>query len=356
LSHESLRVSSEAPSLGCGTAMQVVQLRCGPGRLFYEREYATFPVDLNGLRFTSDTSDHADWLAQSSAENGSFETKIPRARRIFFISEPAGYFPPEYVNQFGIIVSPFAVSGFKGVWVRGHGALASFLGMEFSKKGEWRPKIGYYDLRNLTAPEKRDAISVVISRKSVLPGHRRRLEFVRRLSAALGSRLVIYGRGFRDIADKADAILPFKYHLVLENTVMPSYWTEKLADAWLGYAFPIMSGPPDLARWFPEESFLSIDIGNPEAAIEAIVRAMGDDLFARRHDDILEARTRILRDERLCPVIARVIAAHPNDAPRLAVVETIEPAPKPGLAYKLRREAARVFWQLNESARSRIGP
>jgi hypothetical protein len=249
-------------------------------------------------------------------------------------------------------VSPFDIPGYRGIRVQGHGALPAFFGMAYSA-GSWRQVIDYTALVNLPAPRKRDVLSVVVSRKSVLPGHRRRLEFVRRLTAVLGPRLEIYGRGFREVQDKADAIRPFKYHLVLENTVMPSYWTEKLADAWLGYAFPIVSGPPDLTRWFPADSFLPIDISEPDAAIAAIVRAMADNLFDRRSEQIREARTRLMRDERLCPMIARVIAAHQSETPRLTIAERIEPPSKPGLMHKLRREVARAYWQAREGARPR---
>ena len=50
---------------------------------------------------------------------------------------------------------------------------------------------------------------------------------------------------------------------------MPSYWTEKLADAYLGYALPVVSGPNNLAEWFPEESFVPIDIDDPARAKSA---------------------------------------------------------------------------------------
>ena len=36
----------------------------------------------------------------------------------------------------------------------------------------------------------------------------------------------VYGYGFNEIADKRDALVPYKYHLAIENGV-PHYWTEK---------------------------------------------------------------------------------------------------------------------------------
>ena len=261
------------------------------------------------------------------------------------VGEPTVSFGSEYINQFGVLVSPFNIDGFKGVWFQEHGALATFFGVRFAKGIEPHVEIDHAALMNLPTPEKRDAISVVTSRKSILPGHRKRLRFVRHLQRVLGDRLEIHGRGFHEIADKADAILPCRFHLVLENTVMPSYWTEKLADAWLGYAFPIVSGPPDLARWFPPESYVSIDIDDPEAATEIVLRTMAEGVSAERFAAILEARRRVLTEERLCPLIARVIAAHPSDAPRLTAAETIWPPAKPPPWRRISREISRAIWQ-----------
>ena len=187
----------------------------------------------------------------------------------------------------------------------------------------------------------------MVSRKSLLPGHRRRLRFVRRLKQVLGDRLDVFGDGHRKVGLKADAILPYKYHLALENTVMPSYWTEKVADAYLGFALPFVSGPPDLARWFPEDSFVPIDLDDIDGAIATVVAGIDGDIFRDRLAAIVEARRRVLRDERLCPVIARVIAAHPNATPPLTQAETVLPAPKRRPATRIAREIRRIYGRLD---------
>ncbi len=94
---------------------------------------------------------------------------------------------------------------------------------------------------------------------------------------------------------KADVILPNKYHLVLENTVMPFYWTEKLADAYLGFALPLVSGATNLAEWFPPESFVWIDIDDPQQAVATITAAIDNDLYSGRQAAIAEARERLIK-------------------------------------------------------------
>ena len=324
--------------------MSTVQIEVGGADLALAHEHPAFPYGIGHLLFSLADAERADWLVQAFYVARPVETRVPHARRILIVTEPQASLTPAYLNQFGILVSPFNIPGFSGAGYQSHAALSAFFGLRFSGKS-WQAVMDYATLAALPIPEKRDTISAIVSRKSVLPGHRKRLRFVRHLQRVLGDRLEIHGRGFHEIADKADAILPCRFHLVLENTVMPSYWTEKLADAWLGYAFPIVSGPPDLGRWFPPESYVSIDIDDPETATEIVLRTMAEGVSAERFAAILEARRRVLTEERLCPLIARVIAAHPSDAPRLTAAETIWPPAKPPPWRRISREISRAIWQ-----------
>jgi hypothetical protein len=323
--------------------MPIVHLEWDTPEARHQREYPEFPCQIGPLRFSSDQAGHADWLLKAMETNRPFQTRVPRERRILLLHEPDGYYPPAFVNQFGIIVSPHDVPGRTGIWYQSHPAIGSLLGVTGGAAGGC--ELDYQARMSLPIPAKRDGLSVVTSMKSTLPGHRTRLRFLDRLEGALGSRLVRFGRGFRAIVDKAEAIFPYKYHLVLENTSTSAYWSEKLADAYIGYAFPIVWGPPDLERWFHRDSFQPIDITDPDRAIATIVQTMDNHTYEQRLDAICRAREHLMAHERLFQVIARVIAAHPNVADRLASPATIEPLPKRSLPVRLGRNAARTFWQ-----------
>ena len=338
--------------VGPKSGLAIVQLECGLSEPIVRTEYAEFPLTLGSLHFTAEEADRADWVVATFEIKHSFATRVPRARRILVLTEPVPDLPARYVNQFGILVAPQFIRSFSGVWHRSHGALPSAFARDTSCPGF--PSIySHDDLVALQAPQKRDAITVVVSGKTLLPGHRRRLRFLGWLKDAIGDRLEIFGDGLRKIPVKADAILPYKYHLVLENTAIPSYRTEKLADAYLGYALPVVSGPNNLAEWFPEDSFVPINIGDPAGAVETIKAVLNDDIYQRRIPAIVEARVRLLRDERLCPLIARVIAAHPNSAAPLTVAETITPAPKLPPLRRIAREIRRSYWKLDGRLRHR---
>ncbi len=330
--------------------LAAVQLAAGLDESILRTEYPAFPLTLGPLHFTTEAADGAGWLVATFEIKRSITTRVPRERRILVLTEPISDLPARYVNQFGILVAPQQIRSFSGIWHRSHGALPAAFSRDVSRPGH--PSIySHAELVALPPPEKRDVVSAVVSGKTLFPGHRRRLRFLKMLKEAIGDRLEIYGDGLHKVAVKADVILPNKYHLVLENTVMPFYWTEKLADAYLGYALPLVSGATNLAEWFPQDSYVPIDIDDPAQAIATIVAAMDEDIYARRQPAIAEARDRLIHKERLCPLIARVIAAHPNAAAPLAAAETVTPAPKLSPVARVAREVRRAYWKLDAQLR-----
>lgn len=153
--------------------------------------------------------------------------------------------------------------------------------------------------------------------------HRRRYDFVMDLKQRL-PELELFGRGIRPLADKADALDPFKYHLAIENFYGPHHWTEKLADPFLGACMPVYYGCPNAEDYFPPESFLRVDIYNLEAAVEIIQRAIRDRLYEKNLKAILESRRRVLEEYGPIPQIVKIInERHQPDAPRPCAGETI---------------------------------
>ena len=52
-------------------------------------------------------------------------------------------------------------------------------------------------------------------------------------------------------------------HIAVENHIAPHHWTEKLSDSFLGYCLPFYIGCPNAADYFPEQSFIGLDIEDP---------------------------------------------------------------------------------------------
>jgi hypothetical protein len=169
-------------------------------------------------------------------------------------------------------------------------------------------------------PAKSRLLSVMVSDKGITSAHRHRRKFVGILRAHFGDQLEIFGRGVRDIGDKAHALLPFKYHLALENCAFFHYWTEKLADPFLSWSFPFYWGSPNAEEYFPDGSFERVNIYDPQQTIKIIERAIGEDTYAKALPAIAEARRRILQDYNLFAVVAKLcspVSAMPPQTVRL---------------------------------------
>lgn len=163
---------------------------------------------------------------------------------------------------------------------------------------------GYDELKSLDKVEKSKLLSVISSDKAFTSGHRRRRRFVARLQEHFGDRLEVFGRGVRDVEDKWDALAPYKYHLALENSSYPHYWTEKLSDTYLAHSFPIYGGCPNVNEYFPNESFCLIDMDDPESAIERIEECLEKDLWERSREARAQARQLVLDKYNFFPMVA----------------------------------------------------
>jgi hypothetical protein len=173
---------------------------------------------------------------------------------------------------------------------------------------------GYDDLRGPPPVKTADLSTVCSSKRQGHTLHRLRFDFTHALKKRLPG-LEIFGHGVRPITDKAEALEPYRYHVVFENHHAPVHWTEKLADAFLAGCLPIYHGCPDAARWFPAESFVRFDPYDVEGSARLIEGLIAEDAHTRRLPAILEARRRVLEEHNLLAVLARAIGHHPGTSP-----------------------------------------
>lgn len=178
--------------------------------------------------------------------------------------------------------------------------------------------------------------------------HRQRYDFTQALKTRL-PQLEIYGHGVRPLADKADALDPFRYHVAIENHYAPHHFTEKLADAFLGACLPVYYGCPNAEDYFPPGSFLRLDnLEDVEAAVALIEGAIRDRLWEKRLPAILEARRRVLEDYGPIATIARLVnerhdpGARPVSGVRIQSRRRLHTQVWPGLAYALRKTYVRA--------------
>jgi len=211
---------------------------------------------------------------------------------LFIAGEPLSkkLYPQAFYRQFGHVVDSHAKSRHPHLHVSALG-LNWHVGLDRSSNSY---RYGYDHLSALACPDKQNRIAVVCSNASKTEGQRQRLTLLEGLKQRLGDRLVHFGRGFEPVDDKMDAILPYRFQLVLENGVEQNYWTEKLADAYLGWAYPVYLGCPNVADYLPGEALLSINDLDVDAAAARMAELLDQPLGPRREAALAEARNRVL--------------------------------------------------------------
>lgn len=154
--------------------------------------------------------------------------------------------------------------------------------------------------------EKKDELAWVVSNKSGFPGQKARMQLREYLQRSR-FKFNLFGRGFTPIHDKFDALFPVKYSLAIENYSTDDYWTEKIADSFLSWCLPFYWGAPNLEKYFPPESFIRIDINNPQETSEIITKAIQNNEWQKRLPAIEKARNLILNDYQFFPFIEKMI-------------------------------------------------
>lgn len=206
----------------------------------------------------------------------------------------------------------------------------------------------YGELKAIKRINKDKLISVISSNKTNTEGHRKRLDFVKRLSGHFGSKLDVFGRGIRDIEDKWDAISGYKYHIALENSACPDYWTEKLSDAFLGAAYPFYYGCPNISDYFPDGALTYIDIADFEGTVSIIEKAIENYQYDKSINDIAKARSLVLDKYNLFPMLCDMcgktdsvatkvtVSLRPGDIPSANIVKRVLKHGYPWIKSKLK--------------------
>jgi hypothetical protein len=263
--------------------------------------------------FDDDLKECDAWVIIGDILHHREVTKCPPHRILLINEEPPTMrnLPVKYLSQFPFVATcggfNFNYPGIKEIfplqpWYIGVNQRALHAPADINAV-----RFTYDDLKALQPPKKTKLLSVIISDKAFTEGHVRRLDFVRALKTHFSDRLDIFGRGFNYVADKWDAIADYKYHIAIENSVFPHYWTEKLADAFLGWSYPIYYGCPNIDEYFDFGSLTTIDISSPGKAVETIEEIIRLKKWKNSIADLAEARRRVLDEYNMFPMIIRLL-------------------------------------------------
>lgn len=171
----------------------------------------------------------------------------------------------------------------------------------------WHLDKNIKELLALNNIEKEKKISVVCSDLTNLPGHKLRYALVNKLIGHFKDRLDVYGRGFNPIANKWDALAPYKYSIAIENNAVNGYFTEKITECYLAHTMPIYYGAPDIDNYFSSHSYVTIDINNYKKTIETIERVLEVDPYKDKLEIIKEEKNKYLSKYHLFSALSNFI-------------------------------------------------
>lgn len=251
-------------------------------------------------RFVFGNEQHYDWLAVYDDFVGKIDLKCPPQNTLLVTLEPSSIktYESSYIRQFG-----YVLTGQENWALKHPGKILSQPGL-FWYYGTTRS----YDQIAQEIPQEKilDVSTVTSSKRQTHTLHKKRSVFIEELQQKL-PQLDRFGRGIREIKDKADALDPYKYHIAIENHRCDHWWTEKLSDAFLGLTLPFYYGAPNAGEYFPTESFIPIDINDPVKSSEIILDAIKNNEYEKRLPHIHKAREQVLKKYNFYATISKII-------------------------------------------------
>ena len=248
----------------------------------------------NNLKFHTEGNE-CDILVVFNKPPHDLKVKCRKGGRWLIIQEPPyakNNYLTCYFKYFDLVISGFDVPG-KYESINDFGLLTWHIGKSYDELAAIQKK----DLNH-----KQDSVVWVTSSSNMNPGHAPRLNFLEVLKKS-DLPFDVYGRGIKPLNIKHDVMFPVKYAIAVENYSAENYWTEKIADAFLGWCMPVYYGCTNMQKYFPANSFIQIDIHKPEEAIEKIKEAIEDNAWEKNLDAIAEARDLILNKYNFFPYV-----------------------------------------------------
>jgi len=148
-------------------------------------------------------------------------------------------------------------------------------------------------LKSYAPTTKELKLSCISSNKRTLPGHKKRFKFVEYLKRS-EIQCDFYGKGYKYVEDKWNALNPYKYSIAIENESIDNYFTEKITDCFLSYTIPIYYGCKNITDYFPADAVIQIDITKTDKSIRKITEIIQSDDYDKRIKALIEARNRVL--------------------------------------------------------------
>ena len=121
-------------------------------------------------------------------------------------------------------------------------------------KFKWAPAYGSY-ITDFGVHPKTKLASMIVSDKRWTRQHEIRHDF----AMANKDKIDVYGRGTREIPKKEEGLKDYMFSIVVENSIYPKYYTEKITDCFATGTVPIYYGDKSIGEDFNTQGIIFID-------------------------------------------------------------------------------------------------
>ena len=147
---------------------------------------------------------------------------------------------------------------------------------------------------NIRLPDfvKKRGISLIASMKKDLEGHKLRHKLISFDKSHTHQLLTPLGRAYEQFGDMVTALAPFQYSVVIENSIEPHYFSEKILNCLACKTIPIYWGHESVKQYFDTSNWLFFN--DLEDGYEKIKFASSGEHIvshAKIHENYLQAKS-----------------------------------------------------------------
>lgn len=259
------------------------------------------------------------WFVAENVWEGDAVCTVPD-NRIYYLSAEASYHIEKFLNPEAIsFFSQFArVYSCHAIDIPNYQYEPPFLPWMINSNHDSVFSAHKRDVRGLSSSHplpKIRPLSMICSNQLGTPEHRLRFQFALAVKREFGDAVDWFGNGVNAVAEKWDALAPYRRTIVLENRNRPGLYTEKILDPFLAGCVPIYWGAPDIEDFLPVRRTHQLNLFDFSGSLRTIADLIEKPVSEDELSDLAEGKATVLTRLHLFSRLAKIIRGNANLAP-----------------------------------------
>lgn len=276
-----------------------------------EADYPNFMHQLNVERYgneycfyeNSEEDIKWDMVVVYEGLKSDVELWVKNGGLLFISGEPpmSRYYVRSFIRQFDNVISAHSR-------IQNNICSQQGLNWHFGYNRDDNDYVYSFDqVKRLDLPCKSKNISIISSSNTMMPGHNKRMQVIDKIIKHYEKEIDLFGKDINPISVKATGILPYRYHICIENSFIPDYWTEKIADPLLGYSVPIYCGCTNISDYFDERSFIGFNIKRYDKLFRTLDKLLDNPeiIYNKMLPYLIDSRNKLLYEYNIFAVIEK---------------------------------------------------